>query len=180
MSDFETAKKHAQDLQASYAQRDTKFKRYQDMFLLNATDLPSKAWIKKTISTSARDAVIGTTRLLTATNPVWMVPEIKDKDDNDISSDLEILAEAIWLAAGRRKKPVHFDMALSGLLFSEIHTIPKTVQSMINTATGKQKDWLEELKARTPVIFETVNPLNGYPEISSLGLTAYASYQHVW
>lgn len=177
MSDFETAKKHAQDLQASYAQRDTKFKRYQDMFLLNATDLPSKAWIKKTISTSARDAVIGTTRLLTATNPVWMIPEIKDKNDNDISSQIEMLAEAIWMAAGRRKKPVHFDMALSGLLFSEIHTIPKTVQSMINTATGKQKDWLEELKARTPVIFETVNPLNGYPEISSLGLTAYASYQ---
>ncbi len=177
MSDFEQAKKHAQELQASHAMRDTKFKRYQDMFLLNAKDLPNKQWIKKTISTSARDAVIGTTRLLTATNPVWVVPEIKDKNDNDISSDLEILAEAIWLAAGRRKKPVHFDLALSGCLYSEVQVIPKTVQGMINTASGKQKAWLEELQSRTPAVFDVINPLYGYPEYSSLGLTAYASYQ---
>lgn len=175
---FEDIRKHAQDVIGSLSVRDNMFRELEQIYLLeDMGDLPRAEWIKATRHPDARNAVLGAIRLMTATDPRFSVNEEFNPDGlASQSSKLERVAGMLWNAAGRvAKKPIHYDAVLSGLLYGEVHIAVKSVKQMMEKSP--QKNRLEAVYRRTPIIFDVINPSSGYPVFDELGLRSYVSAQ---
>ena len=169
---------HAKSMKDALSNRNTAFDEYEKMFLLEDDDIPAGSHVKKTLSPDARNSLIGAVRLLTAANPVWEIPrELNTPETQKVSTSIEKVADAIWWASSRvAKKPLHFDPVLSALLYGEIHmkaTLTKDLVDKASTEAGRKRAM--RVQAMTPVIIETMNPRNGFPEFDALGLSAFYS-----
>jgi len=178
---FGEIQSHAKALQDGYSRRNSDFKTYEDMILLNPSGLPSKDWIKQTISPDARNSLIGPWRLLSATDPKWSLPgDVNDPDTKKVASDVEKFCAAVWSAAGRiAGKPIHSDIAFSSLLYSEVHVPIITTQSLVKMASKKDRARAEEVARRTPLLFDVINPKLGFPEFDRYGLAAYYTSKEI-
>lgn len=176
---FSDIKSHAEAMKSGFGTRNAQFKNYEDIYLLNPGSLPSQEWIKQTISPDGRNSVLGAKRLMTAADPTWEVPVgTNDNETKKISSQVERACATIWTAAGRvRRKPLHYDVVTSALLYDEIHISITTTESIVARATKAQKARAEMVAKRTPLLFEVINPQLGYPEFDSMGLAAYKADQ---
>lgn len=178
---FQGVQEHATAMKGALSNRNTAFDEYEKMYLLEDDDLPAGSHIKKTLSPDPRNALMGAIRLLTATEPVWAVPrELNTPETFRVSTDIEKVASAIWWASSRvAKKPLHFDPVLSALLYGEIHMKATLTNDIVDKAeTPAAKNRAGRVKQMTPVLIETMNPRNGFPEFDSLGLSAfYSEYQ---
>lgn len=180
MITFDQAKQHADDLESRHAERNSMFEDIEDMYLLEPPSLPSESWIKQTVSPSARNALLGAVRLMTATDPTWRVPASMEVDAQQEASRLETIANAIWTGAGRAaRKPLHVDLVLSALMYGEVHLGINRVSDLIASANDENRERLQELASITPVLIDVINPRLGYPEFDRAGLYAYYSSREV-
>lgn len=169
-------KTHAQDLKAVYNQRDLDFKEYEKYYNMTWEDEQSsklrRTYKVLTTSPDARNKVLGAVRLLVATDPQFQVEsENLDKEQRD---ELETSFNRWWVQSGRAAgRPLHYDMILSAMLYGEMHTAISPVKDMLEYADKKHKPRLERVYQATPLLMESWNPKNGYPEFDRLGLAAY-------
>jgi hypothetical protein len=133
---------------------------------------------KITLHPGARNATQGAWRLIVAADPEFSVPmDVNQLGAKSKADKLEKLAKAMWMASGRlRKRPVHYDVALSCLLFAEMHIEITKTADMVEFARGASKAAqvrAEEAAKATPYLFEVHDPRTGFPEMDNLGLTAF-------
>jgi hypothetical protein len=169
---------HSTIMKQNLSNRNSAFDEYEKMFLLEDDDVPAGAHVKKTLSPDARNALSGAVRLLTAADPIWAIPrELNTPETHKVSTSIEKVASAIWWASSRiAKKPLHFDPVLSALLYGEIHMRVTQTKDLVEKATSPAaKTRAQRAQQMTPVLIETMNPRNGFPEFDSLGLSAFYS-----
>lgn len=177
---FEQAQQHGDDLEGRFADRNSMFEKMEDMYLLKAPSLPTENWIKQTVSPSARNALLGAVRLMTAVDPIWSVPTGMSPEEQDKASKVEQIARAIWVGAGRAaRKPIHADIVLSALMYGEVQMAVNLTADLVAAATEDNKDRMGHVAAQTPVLFDVINPRLGYPEFDRAGLSAYYSAQEI-
>ena len=162
---FEEIKSHAMDLKAIHGQRDREFDEYEKMYLLKFEPTGSN-WegvdtIKRTPSPSARNKVLNACRLLMSQEPVF---DIHSEDFDDTKSELvEKSISRWWEQAGRaNRRPLHYDMVLSACLYDEMHTAITVMDDY--KAFNKDDKRAERIAKMTPILFQSWNPRNGYPE----------------
>jgi hypothetical protein len=181
-SDFEDIKVHAEKIAENYSERDALCTEMENMFLLEDSNLPNDSYIKETLAPDPRVTLLGAVRLLTAADPEFSVPnEFNSVEVRKKSSPLEKAAKAMWYASSRiRKKPIHYDLALSGLLYGEEHMFIMSTKDMYDAATTPaEKARAERAMKMTPILFDVINPKLGYASYDRLGLAAYAMKQEI-
>jgi hypothetical protein len=154
------------------------FQEMDAMFTLEAGGMPQAAWIKPTVCPDPRNAVIGGARMLSASAPKWKIASAS-VEEQGTSDALENLCQVAWSGAGRiSRKPVHFDVNLSALLYGEVHLRWRLVSDMI-AAAPKQSKRLERVAWKTPVIFEAINPKLCHVLKDATGLTAHLTQREM-
>ena len=169
---FQDIQSHATQLKANYGTRNTKFKEYEKMYALSDDDVPSADWIKKTLDPSPRNKILGAQRLLTATTPKWSVPrELNVPETAQNATPIEKIAQAItWASSRVAKKPIWYEPVLHALLYSEVVIKAISVKDLVDSATTEgQKKRAERIYKTTPILFQTLNPANCYPEFDVMG-----------
>jgi len=136
--------KHTQDyaahLKAQHAERNTQNTRMDNMYLLTWSDEETvkqkMKGVKITKSPDARNTIIGASRLLIATDPVFSVPRDKnDAEANTAAEPIEKAASQIWQRAGRvRGAPIQDDVVLSMLLYAEAHIAVTRTSDLVEAA----------------------------------------------
>ena len=171
---FDQIRTHARDLKGAYGVRDQEFKEYEKMYLMDFDARQSKFEnadiIKKTASPSARNKVIGALRLLMSQDPIF---DIKSERFDDAKAEaVEKSISRWWEQSGRAvKRPLHYDMILSASLYDEIHTAVTVMDDYkVFTETDRRA---ERISKMTPILFQSWNPRQGYPEFDELGLCSY-------
>jgi hypothetical protein len=175
---FEEIVKRAKDLESEHSDRNDMFEQLEKMYLLEAGDLPTESWIKETVSTDPRDALQGAQRLLVASDPTFSVPiSTNNPVAQRTASKVEKFCAATWTAMGViNNAPLHYDIALSALLYGEVHLAITLLSDLEKTAkTPAQKTQIKEAQKRTPFIIEVINPAFGFPVWGPLGLSEYCS-----
>jgi len=165
-----------------HSSRNSMFTRMENMYLLTWSDEETvkqkMRGVKITKSPDARNAIIGASRLLIATDPVFSVPV--DKNDvgaKDTADIVEKAASQIWQRAGRvRRSPIHDDVVLSMLLYAETHVAVTRTSDLVEAAKGGSRAAVaraERIAAYTPYVFDVWNPKTGYPDFDAFGLRSY-------
>lgn len=171
---FQEIREHARELQSIHTRRDSDFDEYERMYLLdfNAENsrFESEDIVKRTPSPSARNKVLNACRLLMSQDPVF---DIKSQGwDETKEETVEKSISRWWDQAGRAgKRPVHYDMILSAMLYDEIHTAVTVMDDYKTYNKGDKR--ADRISKITPILFQSWNPRNGYPEFDELGLCAY-------
>ena len=134
--------------------------------------------VKQTKSPDPRNAVRGAVNLMTVTEPQVMVPyDTAYAEQKNKSSTLEKAAKTMLAASGSvRGNPIHYDVAMTGLLFDEIHIILNKSDDIVKHAAGgspASKARVKRIARMTPVLFDVVDPRTGYADWDSFGLRAY-------
>lgn len=169
---------HAQDLKQTYAQRDIDFTEYERMYLMKFPegvqwrDWKNEASCRPTLSPSARNKIDGALRLLLSQQPIFHVESQKeDLDDEKIEEIENSLARCWELSSTIGGKQTHYNMMLSALLYDEMHT---AITPTAELASKNKKDMrIKRIAERTPLLFESWNPHQGYPEFDTFGLCFY-------
>ena len=169
---FEDIRSHARDLKSVHAKRDQEFDEYLKMYLMDFTadDASNDDTVKNTPSPSARNKVLNAMRLMISQEPVF---DVKSQGwDEGKEEAIEKNISRWWDQAGRAaKRPLHYDMVLSSLLFDEMHT---AITVMDDYKLYNKKDRrAERISRMTPILFQSWNPRYGYPEFDELGLCSY-------
>lgn len=175
---FQDVISHSGQLKAKQGSRNQKFKEYENMYALVDDDTPNADWIKQTKSPDPRNAILGAQRLLTATTPKWTVPrELNTPESSQKSTPIEKIAQAVtWASSRVAKRPIWYEPVLHALLYSEVVIKAVMVKDLVDSATTPgQKLRAERIFKTTPVIFQTLNPTNCYPEFDIMGLSAFYS-----
>ena len=175
--DFKDIKQHCNELKALYAKRDIDFLAYEDMYLVKWREAEDKKlqrtypWI--TTSPDARNAVLGSLRLMIGSDPMFKI------NTSDLSYDKEGLENSIarWFGQSGRinRRPIHFDMLLSAILYGEMHTAVTPMSDMLKRfkASDKRYKRIEKRSEIAPYLIESWNPRGGYPEFDKFGLSGY-------
>lgn len=180
--DFQEVKQRAADLQGSFSERNQQYSEIEDMFFLNwGEESKIKRTIenvKVTLDPDPRNKLIGATRLLIASDPVFSVPgELNDPDAQSESEDLEKFAQRMWQAAGKvAGAPIHYDLALSAELYGEVHLAIISTKDILEAAQGQSPAHVaraERVAKRTPYLFEVWNPKDCFTEFDGMGLTTH-------
>jgi hypothetical protein len=180
--EFSEIKKRANDLQTHYVERNKLYDELENIFFLNweeeAKFKRANENAKITLSPDPRNKMIGAARLLTASDPVFSVPgELNEPDVQAESENLEKFAQKMWQAAGKvAGTPIHYDGALSAMLYGEIHIAITSTQDLLKAAGSKSnalKARAERVAKRTPYLFEIWNPKECFTEFDGMGLTTH-------
>ncbi|MDP6769068.1 MAG: hypothetical protein QF704_00045 [Anaerolineales bacterium] len=174
--EFETVKKRSLDLVTEYQERDSMNSEMKDIFKLEKRGLPRQDWIKHTVDPSPRNSLLGAVRLMTATDPLFKVPETEGEEADN--SDIEQICAAMWACSGRISgRPVHYDVVLSGLLYGDVHISVTRTKDLVEYAQqSESKSNLKRMKriaSMTPYIFRALDPSFGYPEYDQYGMSGY-------
>ena len=171
---FNEIRTHAQDLKAVHGVRDSEFDEYEKMYLMDFhaenSEFASQDIMKLTPSPSARNKVLNACRLMMSQEPVFDI-NASGYDQGKIEA-IEKNVSRWWEQAGRAaRRPLHYDMILSALLYDEMHT---SITIMDDYKAYNKKDRRAERVSKiTPILFQSWNPREGYPEFDELGLCAY-------
>ena len=171
---FDEIKIHARDLKGLYGTRDAEFDEYDRMYLLKfeaqGSRFEGEDTIKRTPSPSARNKVLNACRLLMSQDPVFDVHS--ESYDDTKTEMIEKNISRWWEQAGRAaRRPIHYDMILSACLYDEMHTAITVMDDYKRFNKGDAR--AERIAKMTPILFQSWNPRNGYPEFDELGLCAY-------
>ena len=165
---------HARDLKSVHGIRDTEFDEYEKMYLMDFhaenSEFSDQDIMKLTPSPSARNKVLNACRLMMSQEPVFDI-SAHGYDQGKIEA-IEKSIGRWWEQSGRAiKRPLHYDMILSALLYDEMHT---SITIMDDYKAYNKKDRRAERVSRiTPILFQSWNPREGYPEFDELGLCGY-------
>lgn len=175
MRTFTEAKEHSDNLRGSdeYVNRKIMFDEIENIFTFNETSgLPQDSHILETLDTDPHNALSGAARLIGSTDPRFTVPrENNRKDTGDESDKLERYAASIWQAAGRVSgRPRHYEMAMSGLLYSEVCVLVLDTSDIVDANPGDKR--AVEVNRKAPLLFDIINPGQVYPEYDTMGLAS--------
>lgn len=165
---------HARDLKSVHGIRDAEFDEYEKMYLMDFhaenSEFSGQDIMKLTPSPSARNKVLNACRLMMSQEPVFDI-NAHGYDQGKIEA-IEKSISRWWDQSGRAiKRPLHYDMILSALLYDEMHT---SITIMDDYKAYNKKDRRAERVSRiTPILFQSWNPREGYPEFDELGLCGY-------
>jgi hypothetical protein len=181
-AEFSEIQTRAMDLQASYSERNTLFEEQEDMFFLEWGE-ESKATgalenVKVTLSPDPRNQLMGAVRLLVAGDPVFSIPQgLNDPSVQAVSDDIEKFVEKMWQAAGKiAGRPVHYDAALSAMLYGEVHIAIVNTDEIVKAMEGRSpamKARAEKTAMRTPYLFEVWNPKECFTEFDNQGMITH-------
>lgn len=165
---------HARDLKSIHSTRDMEFDEYEKMYLMDFHAENSKFSgqdiMKLTPSPSARNKVLNACRLMMSQEPVFDI-NASGLDESKLEG-IEKNISRWWAQAGRAaRRPLHYDMILSALLYDEMHTAITVMDDY--KAYNKNDKRAERVAKITPILFQSWNPRKGYPEFDELGLSAY-------
>lgn len=174
-SDIET---QANALKAENAIKLENFKESVDAYLMTWEDQPGGENIKVTISPSARNALIGASRLLSSTSPIVTVTKRDDVIATLGNDAVEAALNTAWKESSEiNGAEVHLDAALSALLFGEVHLaveLTSETAARMKGAQGKAaKRMADKVVQRTPIRFRALNPQLGYVRRGAGGVAAY-------
>lgn len=175
---FEYVVEHTRDLETTGRKRNEMYVELEKIFLCDDKTLPSADWIKPTISPDGRNAIEGAQRLLCAADPIWSVPqETNSRAIKKDTSRLERAAKAIWQNAGVVSgRPRHYDPILAALLYGEVQIPVMSTRKIVDETTDpKQKERWKRNAEKAPVMFDSINPREGYSAWGLGGLDAYVS-----
>lgn len=170
---FEEIQAHARDLKGIHRTRDQEFDEYLKMYLMEFDAEGSHFeddTVKNTPSPSARNKVVNAMRLMISQDPVF---DVKSQGWDETKEEvIEKNISRWWDQAGRAaKRPLHYDMVLSSLLFDEMHTAITVMDDY--KKYNKNDRRAERISKMTPILFQSWSPRCGYPEFDELGLCTY-------
>lgn len=171
---FQAIKQHAQDLKSVHGERDREFDEYEKMYLMDFqaenSRFSGQDIMKLTPSPNARNKVLNACRLMMSQEPVFDINAF-GIDQGKIET-IEKSVSRWWDQAGRAaRRPLHYDMILSAMLYDEMHTAITIMEDY--KAYNKNDKRAERISKITPVLFQSWNPREGYPEFDELGLCSY-------
>jgi hypothetical protein len=193
LAGFEIAKNISLDMVSAYTVLRDNQTKCEEAFFMDWSDKPGGE-VKLTISPDPHNKVRGATRLLTATSPTFNVPAAKNNPDAVEKSSLcERAANAMWAASNSVQGIVaERDIAHAATLYGEMHMRIISTKDMLEAAqlaakNNKDPDkkalydanikHAEEIRQRTPYLFEPLNPMTCYVRRSFYGLEAH--YQRI-
>ena len=153
---FNEIRSHAQDLKSVHGVRDSEFDEYEKMYLMDFSaensEFASQDIMKLTPSPSARNKVLNACRLMMSQEPVFDI-NASGFDQGKIEA-IEKNISRWWDQAGRAaRRPLHYDMILSALLYDEMHT-SNTIMDDYKAYNKKDKR-AERISKMTPILFHT-------------------------
>lgn len=169
-------------LRSSYTERNNMFDALEDIFMLRWDEESEVSKVhnrvKVTKSPDARNQARGAIRLLTASDPEFEVPYDENMEESgEYSEGLERAAKVLWSAAGtRRKKPLHYDLVRSAILYDEFHIGITKTDELLHYSEGLSPAMVrryEELAKEAPYMYEAIDPRTGYPHLDKHGMIAY-------
>jgi hypothetical protein len=174
---FEKIKSLAEKVKRDNSNRDIMYRDILQMYHMEDDPKVNRARrdrddVKLTLSPSARDAVIGMVRLLTTSEPHFAVKSKTGKKNDEI----EELCKRMWAQSSMVKRAkIHIDLARSAVLFADAHLSYDAVDDLlaVKNIPDYEKRRLEDIRKRTPFLFEAVNPRDGYPVWGRHGLIGY-------
>lgn len=188
MSRFDEIRKYCKHLAANYAERDRMYQGMEQMYNLvwperDALESALQT-IKITLDPDPANAITGAHRLLTVTEPSVKIPRDKNNSATaEVSGRLEKAGLAMLRASGRAgNRPIHYDAALSGVLYSEVQIAVKRTKDLYEQTEGASpaaRHRAKRISERTPYLYEVYNPRMGHPVWDNLGLREYHIQQTV-
>lgn len=173
---FEKIKKADDKTISNFSARDTMFKEFERMYWIEDEVRKPSGYgdsdIRYTKDPSARNEVSGIHRLLKTSEPHFKV-ECKDKN---YASAIERALDAWWKASCDVKRAkVHSDLALSAVLFSDVNLKVSAVDDLleIKNLPKVEKNRLQDIRKRTPFIFEAEASQMCYPVFGDYGLISH-------
>ena len=175
---FDDIKTRRDQIKSAQSQLKTIYNDIADMYwMANSPNINTTAFdpndIRYTISPTPRNQVVGLHRLLRSSKPEFHIERV---DDQDVRTQIEEALTAWWDASCARKRaPIHSDLALSGVLFSDCNLTVTSVQDMIDipSISPIRKQRLQSLLLRTPILFEADSAFYTYPVWGDDGLQEY-------
>jgi hypothetical protein len=173
---------HCEELKRAYSARNKMFDDMANAYLVKWEEEETVKGkfenVKITKSPTARNKLLGAKRLLTATDPAWNIPaQVNDVEAERRADSLRKMSETIWKMNGDiTGRPLHYEIVLSMLLFSECHVIVTRTSDLVTWSKDSNKAAkarFEEIARQTPYIFEVTDPRTGYPEIGTYGLNSF-------
>jgi len=173
---FTDAQAAAKDLVALASDRNESFDQGEKIFFMDQPDdIPDADNLKVTISPDGRNKVLGAARLLSATDPIPTVT--REGLDTSVAGEIENALRQMWTISGRMAgNDLHYDAALSCLLYANVHLTVILTSELVKLATGTSPAnvrRLENLAAKTPLLFRIMTARGGYPRYDALGMDAY-------
>jgi len=175
VSDYSTLRENQKECEAAY--------------FMDWSEQPAGA-TKLTINPDPHNKVRGGTRLLSNTSPTFNVPVAKNSTDaGDKSSICEKAANAMWIGSNLAQGiNAERDIAHSALLYGEMHLRIISTGDMLEAAKKAKTENkvesatllldasvknLENIKKRTPFLFEPLSAMSCYARRSRAGLEAH-------
>jgi hypothetical protein len=176
---IEQAVEHATDLVNDYYDQKEMMEDIDKMYFMDWEDKPKGKEFKFTTSPSARNALLGAIRLMTTTEPKFVVPFDANNDDAKMQSEkIEKLCKTIWYHSGRFRGVPLEQPAIESLLrygmmcLAIIDTEDLRKLFLRKGASKAQERQLQRLVNSTPYLIEAWDPKGVYPEWGRFGLTA--------
>lgn len=181
MSLFSDLQGYCRNLRDTHAKRDNMFMEMEHMYLLEWPEegaMEKVDMVKITKDPDPRNAIQGAHRLLTVTEPKISVPYDKNRIEAiQVSEAMEKVGVAMLQSSGRISgRPVHFDAALAGLLYSEVQLQVKRTKDLYDQTEGASpavRRRAKRIMEMTPYLFDVFNPRQGYPVWDAMGLREY-------
>ena len=183
---FQDALKLAEALRVKGSEKTGLLKKAEDVYLMRWSPKKGTSDLKVTVSPDGKNKLKGAVRLLTAAVPKFRVPREKNNlDVEQVSSDLEMMAQTMWLMSNHvQGVRVERDLALSGFLYDEIILNVICLKDVVDNLSQKPKEidkweemrWesrLEQAKkyqAMTPYMFEMASPMVAHPQYGRFGV----------
>jgi hypothetical protein len=177
MEQFEDYQQLAKDMEGASDKRLTTMQDMETLYAMDGGDLPqNKDWIKPTRSPDPHNQITNGARMLSVVDPQFSLPH-SDPDNQVDADEVQTLANRAFLGSSMAKgKPLAYSMALSALLYGEIHMRYRLVSDLIAMAkTPERKRRLERIGMMTPVLWDVLPPKTCYAMTDDTGLVA-----HLW
>lgn len=175
----EQAIQHATDLVNDYSSQKDNMESIDKMYFMDWSDKPKGKDYKFTTSPSARNALMGAIRLMTSTEPQFVVPFDKNnKESKRLSEKIEKYCKSIWYHSGRFRgvpleQPAIESLLRYGMMVLAITDTEDLKKMFENKGASKAElSQVQRLVDSTPYLLEAWDPKSVYPEWGRFGLSA--------
>ncbi len=159
-----------------YENRKKMYQEIEYIYLMIHDELPKKKHVKKTLSTSGRDAMLQPIRLVSKTHPTFSVPYDKSNSEvKKISDQLEKFLDYLLVMNGQvKKKKLMKGLAVSAFTYSEIIiSVTRTSDIIRNVNDPTMRARLERIQKKLPIVYELLSPKVCYPVYDNFGLAYF-------
>lgn len=173
--EFAKLQEQQQRVVASYSERDAMFEGFREIYFMEAAETVNdrdSSDVKVTTSPAERNAVVGMTRLLKTSIPQF---EGRSRADGTNVDEIDTALQSMWKVSGEvRRASLFADAGLSSVLFGPVVFAVELVDDLLLiTKDDYDRALLEDIRARTPVLFRAISAENSYPTWGNYGLRAH-------